>query len=357
MRLLVIRLSAMGDVALAVPVLKAVLSRYPGVDITLLTRPAFVPMFQHIDRLNCLGADVTNRHKGLPGVYRLYKDIKRQGMPDKVVDLHDVMRSWMLCALFKKDGIPYFRIDKGRKEKKALTRKKNKKFVQLKHSVTRYLETFSAAGFPARLSDRFLGFESATAPESFLAGNQLLPKKGYWIGIAPFAKHKQKVWPLQKMKEVIQALKDKGYLLFFFGGGQAETATLSQLARQFPGSILVAGELSLTKELGLIKQLDLMITMDSANMHLAAISGIPVVSIWGPTHPYAGFAPLNGNEQYIIQVPHEELGCRPSSVFGNKPCFRGDHACMERIGPSRVITVVEQIIHAKAQGGKEVDHR
>ncbi len=347
MRLLVIRLSAMGDVALAVPVLKAVLRQYPKCNITLLTRPAFVPMFQNMERLHCIEAEVKNKHKGLNGLYRLYREVKKQNKPDKVIDLHDVMRSWVLCALFKKDGIPFYRIDKGRSEKKALTRKKNKQFVQLKHSVTRYLETFLTAGFPAELSEQDLGFEAASMPTEFLMAHQLLPKEGCWIGIAPFAKHQAKIWPFEKMKVVIQALKSKGYQLFFFGGGQEEIASLGQLTQECSGSIVVAGRLPLTKELGLIKQLDLMITMDSANMHLAAISGIPVVSIWGPTHPYAGFAPLNGNEKYIVQLPHEELPCRPSSVFGNKPCFRGDHACMERIGPSRVITLVEQIIQQR----------
>lgn len=341
MNLLVIRLSAMGDTALVVPVLNTILQQYPDLRITMLTRPAFVPMFEEIERVDCVAADIKNRHKGTPGLYRLYKEIKTHRKPDIVIDLHDVIRSWILCAFFKKDGIPYYRIDKGRKEKKALVRKKNKIFIQLKHSVDRYLDVFAAAGYPAKLKDDIFRFSSAEYPQAFVEQHQLSPKDKRWIGIAPFAKHQEKMWPLEKMKQVIQSCTEKGYQIFLFGGGKEEIVAFKTLKQDFPDAIIVAGELSLTKELGLIKNLNLMVTMDSANMHMAAISGIPVVSIWGATHPYAGFGPLNGNEKYIVQISHEELDCRPCSVFGNKPCFRGDHACMEWITAQQVMNMIE----------------
>lgn len=346
MRLLVIRLSAMGDTALVVPALKAVLNQYPELQINLLTRSAFIPMFQKIERVNCIIADVNNKHKGLQGLYQLYKEIIHQYKPDKVIDLHDVMRSWILCALLKKDRIPFYRIDKGKIGKKALTRKDNKQFIQLKHSVDRYLDVFSKAGFPAQVSMTNFDFGLTSIPDDFVEKHQLLPKSTPWIGIAPFARHVEKTWPLEKMRQVIRELSYKNYCIFLFGGGQEEIDAFEELKIQFPNIIVVAGKLSLTKELGLIKELDLMISMDSANMHLAAISGIPTVSIWGATHSYAGFGPLNGNDKYMVQIPKSELSCRPCSVFGNKPCFRGDHACMEWIEPERVIRVVESILQA-----------
>lgn len=344
MRLLVIRLSAMGDVALVVPALKAVINRYPAIEILMLTRQGFSPLFKNMERVTCINADVSNRHKGLSGLYQLYKEIKHQYKPEKVIDLHDVMRSWVLCALFKKDGIPFFKINKGRTGKKALTRKEDKQFIQLKHSAIRYLDVFAAAGYPAQMDDSSFGFDSAIAPNDFLAAQNLLPKDRPWIGVAPFARHTEKTWPLIKMQQVIKTLSQKGYVILLFGGGKEEIENFERLKELFPNVIIVAGNLSLTKELGVMRQLDVMITMDSANMHLAAISGIPVVSIWGATHSYAGFGPLNGNEKYIVQIPYEELPCRPCSVFGNKPCFRGDHACMEWIAPARVVAVVEDVL-------------
>lgn len=344
MNLLVIRLSAMGDIALAVPALNAVLQQHPDVTVTMLTRPAFTPLFQNMERVQCIAADVKNKHKGVPGLYRLYKAIKKTKKPDIIIDLHDVMRSWVLCSFFKKDGVPYFRIDKGRKEKKALTRKEDKKFVQLNHSVNRYLDVFSQAGFPAQLTKDSFGFKSSEIPYDFLKEINLFPKNKLWIGIAPFAKHVEKIWPLSKMEQVIQTLIRKNYQLFLFGGKE-EATVFEKLKQQFPDIIIVAGKLSLPNELGIIKQLDLMISMDSANMHLAAISGIPVVSVWGATHSFAGFGPLNGNEKYMVQIPHTELSCRPCSVFGNKPCFRGDHACMEWISVERIMDKIDQALN------------
>lgn len=78
----------------------------------------------------------------------------------------------------------------------------------------------------------------------------------------------------------------------------------------------------LREELILMSNLDVMVSMDSANMHLASLTGTPVVSVWGATHPYAGFLGCNQKEENAVQV---SMPCRPCSIFGNKPCQRGDY--------------------------------
>jgi ADP-heptose:LPS heptosyltransferase len=128
------------------------------------------------------------------------------------------------------------------------------------------------------------------------------------------------------------------------GGGQSEVEQLEELSQKFPQAILVAGKTSLSTELALISHFDLMVCMDSSNMHLAALSGIPVLSIWGATHPYAGFGPWQQDETHVLQVPTEELTCRPCSVFGNKPCMRGDLACLNRITPQMVMQRTESLL-------------
>jgi ADP-heptose:LPS heptosyltransferase len=99
----------------------------------------------------------------------------------------------------------------------------------------------------------------------------------------------------------------------------------------------MAGVFSLEEEIALMYQLDVMIAMDSFNMHLAALCDTKVVSVWGGTHHYAGFGPLNDNIKNIVEVDPQELPCRPCSVFGGKPCHRGDWACLEQIEPTDVI--------------------
>lgn len=78
-----------------------------------------------------------------------------------------------------------------------------------------------------------------------------------------------------------------------------------------------------------------MISMDSANMHLASIVGTRCVSIWGATHPYAGFLGFGQSENDVVQI--NDLTCRPCSVFGDKECYRGDWACLEEINVQQII--------------------
>lgn len=337
MNLLVIRMSAMGDVALTLVAIRSALDHYPEINITIVTRKQFIPFFEHIDRLTIVVADVKQKHKGFYGLYKLYREIKQHQKIDAVLDLHDVLRSHILSFYFRMIGVPVFRIDKGRKEKKQLTAKKNKQFRQLKHIVARYLNVFKDAGYSAELSSHKNWFNHAIFPESFIQKSGGLPKRTSWIGIAPFAKHREKIWPLEKMEALIEYLVREGNTIFLFGGGQHEINILEQLRKKYKYLVVVAGNLTLEEELGLISRLDVMISMDSANMHLAALSGVTVVSIWGPTHPFAGFAPIGDNEKLIVQIPHDKLACRPCSVYGNKPCWRGDHACMEGITKEMVL--------------------
>jgi ADP-heptose:LPS heptosyltransferase len=103
----------------------------------------------------------------------------------------------------------------------------------------------------------------------------------------------------------------------------------------------MAGKISMEAELALMSQLDVMLSMDSANMHLASLVNIPVISIWGATHPYAGFKGWNQPIENCVQV---DLECRPCSVFGNKKCFRGDYACLVRIEPEQLIKKIQTLI-------------
>jgi ADP-heptose:LPS heptosyltransferase len=315
--------------------------------MTMLSREKFRPFFEQIDRLDFLEAAVSEKHKGVAGLYRLCREIRQTRRIDMVIDLHDVLRSRILSFLFRLAGFPVYRINKGRKEKRRLTAKKGKKLIPLTVTVNRYLNVFARAGFPAALSRRQNWFSHITFPQSFLQEAHLLPKAAAWIGIAPFARHREKTWPIEKTEALIAEFDPKNTLLFLFGGGGKEKAVLNQLKAKYKDIIVVAGALTLTEELGLMSRLDAMISMDSANMHLAALCGTPVISIWGATHPYAGFAPAGDNAELMVQIGPERLACRPCSVFGNKPCWRGDHACMEWITTGDVMGKVTRALEKR----------
>ena len=326
-KLLVIRFSALGDIAMTVPVVYDLATQYPDLEITMLSRPMAKPLFELMPQnVHFFGADLEGRHKSFFGLNRLLREIHFKDF-DYIADFHDVLRTqWLrfVCRLF---GKKVAKIDKGRKGKKALTRQKNKVFVQQATSFERYAKVLEQLSFPIKPQFTKLDY-------SDFCGTQKATNET-WIGIAPFAKHPAKVYPMEKMEEVIKALSERENTnVFLFGGGEEEKRQIAELCSKYPNVQPAKSQHGLAGELALIGQLDVMLSMDSANMHLASLVGTRVVSIWGGTHPYAGFLGWNQNPSDCIQL---DLPCRPCSVYGNKPCFRGDYACLNGIAPSQII--------------------
>ena len=294
-----------------------------------------------------VGADFDGQHKGFKGLVRLFNELRQLGSFGVIIDAHQNLRSAVLKSLFRLVGVPSVTMDKGRAEKKALTRREAKLRRPLPHSVERYAYTFERAGFalsPSR-SFRFPLVASANDELSLFLARQAIQTGAPWLGIAPFAQHRQKMWPFERFAPLLDQLyTSQPVTIFLFGGGPEELTQLDTLRQRFPQVVLVAGQLSLAAELDLIRQLDGMLCMDSGNMHLAALSGVPVLSIWGSTHPDAGFGPWGQGPEAILQVSTDVLTCRPCSVFGNKPCWRGDLACLYDISVEVVATRVRQML-------------
>jgi len=335
-RVLLIRFSAIGDVAMLIPVVYSVAQRYPETGFTLLTSKSLIPLFiNKPGNLNVIGADLNGTEKKLPGLLRFAASLLPRKY-DAVIDLHNVLRSRVLRLYLKvRGGVPFYALDKGRSEKRRLTRRNNKIVAPLKPTITRYKETLEKAslGFPDNFDTIF---DNAGSVVSAIAAD-MPPKEGRWIGLAPFAKHEGKIYPVAKMEEVLKGLAAKGYTVFLFGGRGEEQVVLDTWAEKFPCVYSLAGRYPLNEELCFMRELDLFVSMDSANMHFAALVGIPVVSFWGQTHPNAGFYPWRQPLENALQLP---LSCRPCSVFGNKKCHRGDWACLNNISPDRFVAFV-----------------
>ncbi len=327
----------MGDVAMSVPVIKQVLQQNPALQITMVSNAFFYPLFKDLERCNFHPAFLKQQHKGLNGMYRLFKEINKLAVFDAIVDLHSVLRSHILTSLFKLKGAKIAALDKGRDEKKALTRKENKVFKQLTPMHERYATVFRQAGVLVVLDEKIPVYQKKQVPEVvksvFSSGKKV-------IGVAPFAQYKEKMYPIEKMKSVVTQLAAANNTILLFGGGEAEAAILQQWEAGIFSVFNIAGRYSFEDELAIISNLDSMISMDSANMHLASLFNVPVVSIWGATHPYAGFYGWAQGEKNIVQI---DLHCRPCSVFGNKPCHRGDHACMNWIGEEMIVEKITLI--------------
>ncbi len=338
--ILVIRLSSLGDVAMTVPVLHQLLLQNPQIRLTILTQAFLAPLFEPLERTTVFPVHTKGKHKGITGLIRLYRELKRDATIDAVADLHNVLRSKLLRFLFRSSGIPCYRIDKGRKEKKMLTAKKNKRFIQLKTTFHRYADVFAEAGFPVTLNTVQKIFPKRSLPGKW---NEIFSKKEKNILIAPFAGFDEKIYPLEKTRSLIQQLnRQPGLQIYLLGYGEKEMEVLSDWEKEIPGVINLTQQLTLREELALISNFDLVISMDSGNMHFASLFAVPVVSVWGATHPFSGFYGWGQKPENAVQI---DLYCRPCSVYGNKTCYRGDHACMNRLEEQAIFDKIKLVLN------------
>ncbi len=328
----------MGDVAMTVPVIRAFVQQNPTVIITVVSRPFFRPFFEEIPNVNFFSVEVKGRHKGFLGLLKLYSDLKKLNI-DAVADLHNVLRSIVVRNLLALSGKKVAHTNKGRADKKALTRAEKKIFEPVKPMVERHVDTFKELGF-------FVDLTNPIFPEKAILSDEISKVSGgkennKWIGIAPFAQYESKVYPLDLMQKVVDELANNdNYKIFLFGGGKKETDQLNILATAKENVIVAAGKFTFDQEIQLISNLDLMLSMDSGNAHIAAMLGINVITLWGATHPYAGFKPFNQPIENCLVSDREKYPLLPTSVYGNKK-VEGYENAMRTISIEKIVNSIQ----------------
>lgn len=339
--ILLSRFSALGDVAMTIPVVYSVCKANPQCDFYYLTRPLPARlMLQPPENLHILPID-TAQYPGVAGMRRLASEVKRKYRIEAYADLHNVLRTRLLGFWLRLSGVPVVHLRKGRRFRKALTRARRKVLMPLTSMRARYREVFYRLGLT--YTDTFAGFRADNSHNPALYAKAANPKKAdeVWIGIAPFAKHRGKIYPEELMQQVVQKLAARPrYRLFLFGAGAEESNTLSRWALSKDNVVNMAAiRLGLEAEMALMHDCDAIISMDSANMHLASLVGTRVVSVWGATHPFGGFMGWQQKKQDVVSL---DMVCRPCSIFGNKPCRRGDFHCMYGISPSLILSTLDK---------------
>jgi len=345
---LIARFSAIGDVAMTVPVVYSACRCYPDIQFVMVTRPTMANIFVNAPQnLIVLGIDVKDRYKGPRGMLRLISTLDCKYHFDAFIDLHDVIRTRLMGLFGRLRGIRTIRFDKGRGAKRQLTRSHNKVMLPLPSQRARFREAFFKAGLP--IEYRFDGLYGGRAmADQKLFGKITPPKPGgeRWVGVAPFAAHAGKIYPPEMMLKVVQMLAaEPNMRVFLFGGGADEQRKLEEWSKKFANVDSLAGKrCGFAAELALLNHLDAIVSMDSANMHLAAIAGCPTISVWGATHPYCGFKGWRQSDADMVQLP---LGCRPCSVFGDKPCQSNDYLCLSAIKPEVIFNKIMEKVNGR----------
>ncbi|MCA1757554.1 MAG: glycosyltransferase family 9 protein [Bacteroidales bacterium] len=332
---LILRFSAMGDVVLLLPAIAGVTTAERR--LVVVTRPRFASFFENIEGVETFSADFNGRHKGLYGLIRLFRELRGRYSIRLVADLHDVLRTKILGVLFSLSGIRVIRFRKGRSEKKEFIRRRTVVKTTPPHTVERYMRALNRAGIGVtRTEPPYFIFtdKEKRSVEEFMPGGE----KVRMIAMAPFARHDTKTWGVENMAGLISLIDAYCDVRFFLFGGPEERTSLQELAGGRSNAVVVAGTLSARTELALISRMDLMISMDSSNLHLAAMAGIDTVSVWGGTHHGTGFGPWGSRNHIIIGIDPQDLECRPCTIFGSGGCRRSDERfkCLNDISPKMV---------------------
>ena len=330
---------------MTVPVVYALAQQYPDVRITVLSRNFARPLFEDLlPNINFMEADLKREYHGITGLNSLYRRLVAKQFT-AIADLHSVLRSSYLRMRFNLDHYKVAHIDKHRKDRRRITSSSNKQLIQLPTSFQNYADVFARLGYPVNVQFRSI-FSEDGGDMNLLPESLPRPTVGQpCIGIAPFAAHEGKIYPVRLMEQVVEQLlaKHPDARIYLFGKGQREDETFPKWCAAHPQCVYVSQHLNnLRDELILMSHLQVMVSMDSANMHLASLVATPVVSVWGATHPFTGFMGWNQSPENAIQIP---LECRPCSIYGQKPCLRGDYACMRNIAPEQIVNRVELILN------------
>ena len=327
--ILIIRLSAIGDVAMLPHAIRAFRATYPDTKITVATQRFLQPFFKGLDVDFC-NIDTKGEHRDLKGLMRFVRQIRTMGI-DAIADMHGVIRSYEIDTLARLVGIRVATIQKGRVEKWFRLGYSKSEAVPLKHTVVRYCDVLRRLGFD--FADP-MPIEQKPHYE-----NPLGKKEGKWVGFAPFSAHAGKTYPEELREEVVQLLSERYNRVFIHsGGGDAELSFAKDMEQKYGNVTAVFPLLRLDKEIALIAHLDCIVSMDSMAMHIASLVATPVVSIWGATHPEFGFSGFGAPADTMLQV---EMPCRPCSVYGKKPCKYGDYRCLHAITPQMIAEKVE----------------
>lgn len=322
----------MGDVAMSVPVIRAFSQQYPDLKISVLTRELFTPFFRDLNNVTVVAAEVKTKHKGLLGLYKLAQELNKTEFY-AVADLHNVLRTKILKKFINCHH--FVSIDKGRSDKKNLTC--GRIMGPLKSTHQRYADVFNTLGYSIDLANPTFPKKIVLAApiKDFISDT----KKN--IGIAPFAAHAGKMYPLDLMEDVIKELS-LNFNIILFGGGEKEESILNTYEQSYKHVYNAAGKLKMSEEMDVISNIEVMLSMDSGNAHIAAMLGIKVITIWGVTHPYAGFAPFNQSDENALLSDRTVFPLIPTSVYGNK--YPDDYKEASRsISPLQIINKIKSI--------------
>lgn len=330
-KILLVRLSSIGDVLLTTPLLRVIRTRYPDARITFVTKTAFLPLLEHNPRIDeLIGYDPIRPLRPLA------RHLARAGFTDQL-DLHGSLRTRMLRWLVpgRWHGYP-----KHQAARSLLIRTKRNWYRDTRPVPERY---FDAARDLALVPDgkpleMFIGRESMDQATGLLRARGVGQSRAL-VALAPGAQHATKRWPLRHWQILAATLTAADTDVVVLGG--PDEAGLGDDVAVAGGdrAISLAGRVGLGVSAALLKLARCAVSGDTGLMHLATAVSTPVVALFGPTVKPFGFFPY----QARATVLERDLPCRPCSAIGGAVCPLGHHHCLTEITPDEVYDAIRRL--------------
>ncbi len=338
-RIAVLIFSDLSEVAQSVWSVRAVARLWNIKEVGVVTQPTYAPLFNG-ER----GVEVIDYlpKRGRGGVYYLWRLAGALLKADyrKVADLQNNRFSRTLRRMIRIRSLWNVEIavsDKQHSLKRLMFRKFRK--VLMKHTsiVERHIAVFSNLGIDS-LRPIEPTVERPKIKERYKVPEALREEfgPGSWpsVGYSPFAGQQGKMFPTPQSDELVGALTQRFGRVVIFGEGELERQFAEGMVAKYGQKVVVAVDrVTLAEEIELMGVLDVMITPDTATLHLASLAGTPTLTIWGATHPFAGAAGYGQHPSWQISA---DLPCRPCSVDGNKSCIFGDYRCLTSLSVDEI---------------------
>lgn len=338
-KILIVQTAFAGDVILTLPLAQVLSQQYPAALIDMVVIPRTAELLSNHPAMNeAVIFDKQGQDSGISGLIRQIKIIRAKKYDIAFIP-HRSMRS---AVLVKFAGIKH-RVGFDKSGWRFLYNNVIH-YDTFSHEIERNLSLLRPFGIDhidKELPQLFPSFHDRKKVGLFLSDHSIQHVNSL-IGVAPGTVWKTKQWLKERFIELVNKLTLKGFHVILIGG-DADAELCKHINNSIPSKHVysAAGKLTLLQSAELIRRCKLLISNDSAPMHLAVAMQTPVVAIFGATVPEFGFAPY-GKDDVVVEV--KDLTCRPCSIHGGPECPIKTFDCMKRITAEDVFKKVMRLI-------------
>jgi lipopolysaccharide heptosyltransferase II len=317
---LIIRLSSLGDILLATPLIRSIKKQFPSINTDFLLREQYADVL----KFNPYVRDLLT----LKGNYEELAGIISQNKYDLIIDLQNNLRSNKLIA---KSGAKKVYFKKHDFDKFLLVKFKINRMKNLPQIPVRYSNALSNFSLDEEGIDIFI-------PEEIKSN---IKNKNDYIGLAPGSRHFTKMWPKENYIHLAKMLLARNFKVVLLGGSK-DNSICEEISRSSPGSINLCNEDNILQIASDMKKCKAVVCNDSGLMHTACAAGTPVLAFFGSTVEEFGFTPYR-NKNLILE--NNSLSCRPCSHIGRDECPKNHFKCMIELTPEIAFNKLNQLLN------------